>query len=448
MLFKDAVLDELARVGNVAQFVALRPGPQGPEQSFSRVAGAEPNHLYPTLDLAARALLEASSEARINIRSYLPEDPQSREFVYGLRDVDEVLANVRRLSSEGLWLILNEMVDVEDGGVSGVLHDEAIEFAPDDTPRAVEKEGICAMPAALGIALLEKVYGFRPDLPDSARARVEFSVHPRPRGWRGSRTLLWEYQADCGERRPPVPHWPNRFSRHLGDKTFGLLVADLVGEAVPRTTVVSRRLAPFSFGSSASGGEVWMRTAPKEQRPGFYATTRGWTDPFRLLARTDPDEEVAAILAQDGIGARWSGAALTHTDGRLVIEGVPGSGDAFMLGEEAGQSLDDEVERQVSEVAARLRRNFGPVRMEWVWDGERVWIVQLHSEASASRDDVIVPGQPSEWHDFDATGDLEALRALVRSVPEGAGIAVHGRFGLTSHKADVLRKAGIPSRFV
>ena len=119
-----------------------------------------------------------------------------------------------------------------------------------------------------------------------------------------------------------------------------------------------------------------------------------------------------------------------------------------MLGEEAGHVLDDEVEREVSDVAARLRRNFGPVRMEWVWDGERVWIVQLHSEASDSRDDVIVPGQASRWEDFDATADLEVLRTLVRSVPHGTGLAVRGRFGLTSHKADVLRKAGIPSKFV
>ena len=42
--------------------------------------------------------------------------------------------------------------------------------------------------------------------------------------------------------------WPNRFSRFIGDKVFGLLVADLIGLDVPRATVLARRIGPFVFG--------------------------------------------------------------------------------------------------------------------------------------------------------------------------------------------------------
>jgi hypothetical protein len=63
--------------------------------------------------------------------------------------------------------------------------------------------------------------------------------------------------------------WPNRFSRLLGDKAFGLLVADLHGLPVPATTVVGRRVAPFRFGrppAVASGGCAPAR--PSRSRAG------------------------------------------------------------------------------------------------------------------------------------------------------------------------------------
>jgi hypothetical protein len=83
-------------------------------------------------------------------------------------------------------------------------------------------------------------------------------------------------------------NWPNRFSRFVGDKVFGLLVADAIGLAVPRTTAVSRKIAPFAFGLSTESCEWWTRTAPTEQVPGKFTTRRGWTDPFDLLRREDP----------------------------------------------------------------------------------------------------------------------------------------------------------------
>ena len=54
---------------------------------------------------------------------------------------------LKRFSSQGLHTIVNETVDVNDGGVSGVLMHNVLEYSPDDTPRCVEKPGVASLPA-------------------------------------------------------------------------------------------------------------------------------------------------------------------------------------------------------------------------------------------------------------------------------------------------------------
>jgi glutathione synthase/RimK-type ligase-like ATP-grasp enzyme len=54
--------------------------------------------------------------------------------------------------------------------------------------------------------------------------------------------------------------WPNRFSSILGDKAYGLLMANLAGVPVPRTLVIGRRIAPFTFGDVTGSFEFWTRT--------------------------------------------------------------------------------------------------------------------------------------------------------------------------------------------
>ncbi|TIP53265.1 MAG: hypothetical protein E5X56_33445, partial [Mesorhizobium sp.] len=70
----------------------------------------------------------------------------------------------------------------------------------------------------------------------------------------------------------------------------------------------------------------------------------------------------------------------------------------------------------------------------------------LHSGASVSDGDVIVPGDAGEWVDFDVSQGLEALRSLSSSLKPDTGITLDRRIGLTSHLADVLRKARVPAR--
>ncbi|MEO6840262.1 MAG: hypothetical protein ABI192_05800 [Bradyrhizobium sp.] len=446
---KDRSLDELARVGNVAQFVSFAPEAGRATQQFTRVAGYEPNHLFATDYDAIASLLASSPDGTINLRSFTPDSPRSRDFHYGIANADMAHTMAKRLLSEGLFVIANETVDVSDGGVSGVIQGGVIEFAPDDTPRCVEKEGAASLPIDWGLAIIRRVYGFEPDIVDAGKGRLEFSVHPKPRGWRRTHTLMWEYEASDSAPASANLAWPNRFSRHIGDKAFGLLVADAMGLPVPKTTVFARRVAPFSFGQPTGSFEVWTRTCPIEQEPGRFTTVKGWVDPFKLLSIEDPSgHAIASVLSQSAVQAKFSGAAITDRDGRPVIEGARGEGDRFMLGETRPERLPAEIIAAVEKTYSEAALTIGAVRFEWVHDGEKVWIVQLHRGGTTSDAAMLVPGEAAEWAVFKASQGLEELRQFLAGLPDDVGIRIEGEIGLTSHFADLLRKTKRPARIL
>jgi len=450
LLFKDAVLDQLARRANVAQFVSFSPTL---EQRFARVFGYGSNHRFPDLHAAAAALLETSGEHSVNVRSFDPATPKSREFVYGLKTVDDITNNVQRLAATGLHTILNETIDVNDGGVSGVVLGDVIEFAPGDTPRAVEKPGTAALSRALGLRLLQTVYGFQPALSRfNATTRVEFSIHPLRRGFRHDHTIVWELESVGPSSARAEIRWPNRFSQFIGDKAFGLLIADLLGLPVPAATVFSRAIAPFRFGQATSSGETWVRTCPRVQVPGKFTTHRGWLDPFVLMNREDPTgEQIASVLAQEGVDASYSGAVLASErsngkKGVLTIEGTRGFGDEFMVGRKGRSALPRTVHHGVRRLYSRAERQLGPVRFEWVADKRQTWIVQFHRGASPSHGRVIYPGRPKTFRRFEVDQGLEPLRALIDEIAgRDLGVVLIGDVGVTSHLGDVLRRAQIPS---
>ena len=443
--FKDEILDRLARQANVAQFASFGPDLA---QRHAWIRGLPPNHRFESAAAAVEALLAASPEGSVNIRSWEPENPKGREFLYGRKDAGEVLAEVRRLAGQGLFTILNETVDVEDGGVSGVAFGGTLELAPGDTPRCVDKPGTAALPRALGRRLLETVYGFPPALPEKPDQRIEFSLHPLRRGYRHEHVILWEIEQPGTPPGAPRAEWPNLFSRHLGDKAYGLLVAESLGLPVPRTTVFPRRLPPFSFGAPTGTAETWIRTCPREQNPGLFTTRRGWIDPFRLLLEEDPGgTAIASILAQEGVEARFSGALLAGPDGEPFAEGVSGWGDDFMLGRRPPEPLPPEIESSVRSLYRRAADTLGPVRFEWAHDGARPWIVQLHRGAAIAAGQTLFPGHADRFHSFPVEQGIEALRELIaRLEGTGEGIVLVGRVGVTSHFGDLLRRARIPSR--
>jgi len=447
---KDRVLDALADRFNVGQFVSFAPHWDGAlVQQYARIAGFAPNYHFSSVVEAIRSLFSASPEERVNVRSYLPDSPRSQEFVYGLTTVDDTVSALIRLAADGLFVIANETVDVSDGGVSGVAQDDVIEFAPDDTPRCVEKPGVASLPSKMALSIIEKVYGFRPELGDTNNARIEFSVHPKPRGWKGTHTLVWEFETTVGVAPTPTLAWPNRFSRHIGDKAFGLLMAEQAGLSVPHTMVIGRRVAPFTFGDATGSLEVWTRTAPRDPDPGQYATVKGWRDPFELLRMEDPEgTKIMAVLCQSAVQATHSGAAVMLADDTLAIEGRRGEGDQLMLGNALPEPLPPSVVHDVDAVYRVLENCLGPTRIEWVHDGSKVWVVQVHRGQTKSLPNVLVPGEASKWVSFSASEGLDALRKVLADLPSDTGLNVIGEIGLTSHLADVVRKAKRPARVI
>lgn len=359
------------------------------------------------------------------------------------------MSALTRLSAAGLHTIVNETIDIHDGGVSGVLMGNVLEFAPDDTPRCVEKPGTASLPRGWGRELLSTVYRFPVELGVPFASRLEFSLHPSPRGWKQTNILVWEFSEEEPIEAKPQLQCPNNFSRLIGDKVFGLLVAHHLGLPVPHTTVINRRIAPFNFGLPTGWGETWIRTAPIEQVPGKFTTRRGWVDPYTLLASEDRSgKQIASVLAQQGVRPIYSGALIVEPNQKSIIEGKAGEGETLMLGESAPQYLPAKVRHGVKHIFEHAKAALGPVRMEWVFDGERVWVVQLHRGATETTETQITKHEATRWVPFDVAQGLEALRSLIADLDDGTGVEIRGRVGLTSHIADVVRKANVPARMV
>jgi hypothetical protein len=278
---------------------------------------------------------------------------------------------------------------------------------------------------------------------------VEFSIHPMRRGYRQAHTILWEAEREAAGQHAPHPRWPNRFSRFLGDKAFGLLLADCLAFPVPSTVVISRSVAPFAFGRSTGTGETWVRTCPKEPVPGKFATIRGWTDPFKLLAQEDPGaSELASVLSQEGVRSAFSGASIRTAQQETIVEGVEGIGSEFMLGRQASQRLPAATVEAVRELMDGVEKVIGgTLKIEWAYDGEMVWILQMQLLEITVGGSVVVPGEATRFRGFDVVGGIDQFREFVaQAKAAGDGVVVVGSVGVTSHFGDILRRSGVPSR--
>jgi len=387
-------------------------------------------------------------EFPVNVRSFT-EHLKSGRFKMNVNDQDTLDKVLNDNIKDGYYSIVNESIDINDGGVSGVLLGDIIEFSPKDTPRCVEKPGVCRLPAELGLILLELIYFPLDELRKFKKTeRVEFSIHPLPQGVFNTHVIIWEVE-DVGyspEFTGTMSH-PNNFSRFIGDKAYGILIAHLLHNedySVPSTNVIGRNVNPFLFGDNTQTYITWMRTAPAEPIPGKLITTRGWSDPFKACT-----DDVVSVLAQESVNAGFSGAYLTDDLGRIIIDGTAGYGDEYMLGQ-TKCDLPDFVLTKVKQVAHHLNSILGFTKCEWVLDEDhRLWIVQLHTKSvkSVVSPSTIYPGNPTDWIKYDIREGLEGLRDLLDSFPsKDFGIELSGSVGLTSHFCDVLRQAQVPSR--
>jgi hypothetical protein len=438
--YKDEGLNTLSEQGyNVAQFVSHDPTGR---QRYSRTLGQAANYVFDTVADCSEYILAHSTGHSLNVRSFDPTDPKSKPFDYGITRTGDATALVAQRHRDGLHTIINETINVDDGGVSGVVFGNVIEFAPHDTPRCVEKPGTVQLTRSMGAATLHAIYGFTPDFPHDPNLRMEFSIHPLKHGYKDSHTVVWETEFSTHMPIEAVTQWPNKFS--------DMLIADQIGLNVPKTTVFNRTIKPFEFGRSTGSHEVWLRTAPNVQTPGLFTTVHGWIDPYKLLEREDPrGEAIASILSQESVGAVYSGACIMSADNELLVEGKAGTGDGFMVGEQPVEQLPGYIRKVVSDTYYQAESRLGPVRFEWVYDGIYVWVVQLHKGKSSSTSEIIYPGQDdTEYIEYDTTRGINGLRDLITAHMPGAGIILRGNVGVTSHFGDLLRKAGIPSKLI
>lgn len=444
---KDDVLAELAKSYNVAQFISFGPHDAAVRHHELR----EPLPTDESLEDSLGFLLHLSASGTINIRSFSVGQQSGNPFHYGIASASCAAAIIRELAGAGYFTIANETIDVNDGGVSGVAAGGIVEFAPGDTPRAVEKPGVARLPVEIGFDVLQTIYRFPIAFGGLTDARLEFSLHPLRCGTRHEHAIVWESSEHAGGQLHSATNWPNRFSRFLGDKAFGLIVADALGHNVPCTTVIARNVAPFSFGARTRSGEWWTRTAPPEPVPGKYTTTHGWVDPFDLLQREDESGlRLASVLAQEGVDSQFSGATRPGDgDAPDVVEGVAGCGDDFMLGHDVPTRLPQRVVEDVRNVTADLRKQLGPVRIEWAHDGTKVWVLQMHRADESGEHPVNMKAgaEPDSWIAYETASGLEALRNLLDAAFDtNQGIEVVGEFGLTSHVGELLAKAAVPVR--
>lgn len=456
VFLKDDKLAEIndMKLGNIAQYISVAPSGK---IKHIKIRNYSKNEI--DLKELVTILLKSSRSGAVNIRSFSPSIMKGNKLVYNkkINDIEDIIFQVEQNCSEGKYSIINENIDINDGGVSGVVLGDIIEFAPKDTPKCVDKEGVCLLEKKLGYHVLKTVYGFQPELNFGNEYRVEFSVHPNREGVNQTYTIVWEYELFENAEHSFKITWPNKFSKFIGDKTFGLIIADYFGLNVPFTTVICREVAPFTFGKKTGLFEKWIRTCPIVKESGKYYTDSQWTDPFILMQseelKGDKPINIAAILSQDAVEAKYSGGAIiSKTKENDVIEGVKGTGDQFMLGQAFKHILPDNVKNELNKVINKIRTYnnlLGDVSIEWVYDGNEIWIVQLNQLKNSGCGNIVVHGNPLYYEQFNVKQGLESLRDTIKSLQDkNIGIELVGNVGITSHFGDLLRQANIPSRIV
>jgi len=452
MLLKDTVLDNIAQEGgNIAQFVSYSPDGK---KRYSRIRGSDPTRRFASVEEAIQAI-RTTGAPYVNIRSFLPNKPDGNPLFMGRKErwasVVDTADVVRDLFRRGLHVIINEEINVADGGFSGVMFGDVAEFAPMDTPRCVEKDGCAVVHRSVMAKLVRTVYERRISIPFPRGTRVEFSVHPGPVGYFRQTQIIWQVEEkQTAAPKVGYPHWPNRYSEAMGDKAFGLLMAHLHGLRVPFCRVTGRVIPPFEFGEETGSQEVRMvRSCPKVQVPGHFFTHHGWLDVTAEMHKADPDgSKLASYIEQDRVDVEFAGASITGAENELITEGTNQDGERFMTGGVGVSPLPTRVTDAVECVWEAALPLFGPVRFEWVYDTTNtLWIVQFHAGRSLSHGREIVPGDAVRWERFDTTLGLERLRMLVQQARQFKfGIIVVGNVGITSHFGDILRRAGVPSR--
>lgn len=448
-LLKDEILKNLSERVNVANFASFAPDGTfrySPDREL-----AEKIHASPKTGIGEAAKTLLGFSGRVNIRSFREEKYQGNPFYFNLMQSDEIFYAAKKLMDMGFYIILNECLPLDDGGASGVIDHGFVEVAPGATPRCVEDAGCSLLPAFWAERMLSLLCQAPIRLPQGD-ARYEFSVHPLPCGVRKEHVVIWEETKSAGakDKRDTFLRESDPFSRFLGDKAYGLLLADTMGAPVPKTTLFLRgSYVPLMlFGRDTGEKNVWTRTCPRERTPGKFSTLRGFHDPFALMEADDPEgKTVASAIIQQEVKSEYAGVASFDEKGCFCIEGIEGFGDDFMQGKASPAALPEKVREKVRDEIGAALGFCGALHVEWALDKNRVWVLQFHTSGVSGDGNIIVPGEANFWYYWEPSMGLECLRQMAKEVKERkGGIEISAAVGVLSHAADILRKEGVAAR--
>lgn len=410
-------------------------------------------------------LLTHSKEGSVNIRTWRKDREKGSEFIYGLTSVDEIVSKLNKLRSEGYEILLNETIDKDDGGISGVMLGNIVEFAPFSTPRNVENGNVCRLPIDIAIRILAYTYNLSVttfnklmNLSKISKEghRIEFSVHPKHPQY-----TVWEIDTLEGRQSPKFINVPQDcdFSKMIGNKTFGLLLMSAMNINVPNSEVINMYLdEKFKFGlyENKQSDYKWLRPAPKIKEPGKYDSIRSKKLDIPKRIR-EWDKEISSYIIQDDVNSEYSGSAIMRENWRVIVEGVEGTGEDFMVGKKEVESLPKSIIDKVIRTLLELRLDFeknGIINttfsIEWGIVDRTVIIFQFNFIEDDSNEDWIVEPKNGDttYIDYNVERGLEEFRDLTSKIKEGQGINLIGNIGITSHFGDLLRKYRIPSRII
>ena len=437
-LYKDEGIFNLSNNFNVARFVSF----ENKLPLKIRYCVLDDNYQTNNPKEAIDFLLNKCS--KVNVRSFDPEKPEGNPFIQNLKSTNDVLNCIEKLiKQKNLYIIVNESIDEHDGGISGVYFNNVIEFSPDATPRCVDSNNIktTLLPYNLSKKIIDSIYGVTPDFSNFKDTRIEFSIHPNKCGFKNSNTIIWQIEEKKNTNNIKINiSWPTNFSKMIGDKTFGLLIADSINLNVPETTVFNNRLNPFSFGNKTSLNGVRTRTCPEIKEPGYYPSYKSFVDPINLLKTLNKNKpqnitEVKSVIIQNSIDSLYSGRAICKDLLDIDIDGVFGDGDDFMLGKDKSCEIPENIKNEIYNIFKKIYQYVGKSSIEWVFDkNNKLWIVQLNK----INDNCIKYNKNMEYIDFYYKDNIEEFRNFVVELKDkNKGINLYGNVSPLSHIGEI-----------
>ena len=113
---KDKVLDKIYLTNNnIAQYISFKPNREKP--NYIHIKNYTPENST-NKDIILN-LINSSKSKSVNIRSFSPERMKGNKLIFNKKksDIYDILNIVEQNKQKGFYSIINENIDINDGGV-------------------------------------------------------------------------------------------------------------------------------------------------------------------------------------------------------------------------------------------------------------------------------------------------------------------------------------------